>query len=135
MDETSRSDLLRERHKIKARIGGGMGHYRYVLAPTGLDVEGALPDGWGLLRFDGRKARVAIPAVERAYGEGEMERRMRLEMPLLVSAVQRHEIGCRWDSRSARFESYNARRVRGAILERMDATDVDGVREQIGGGR
>ena len=120
----SRADLLRERHKIKTRIGGGMGHERYVLAPDGVDVDTALPRGWGLLRFDGRKVRRVIAAQPRVYKGDEFQQRMRLEMPLLVSAVQRHEIGCRWDGRRARFESYNARKARGAILERIDAGDA-----------
>lgn len=116
----SRADLLRERHKRKAALGG-MGHYRYVLAPTGLNVDGALPRGWGLLRFDGRKARVAIAAPERVYEGAEFQQRMRLEMPLLVSAVQRHELGCRWDSRRARFESFNTRKTREAIAARVES--------------
>lgn len=119
--KVSRADLLRERHKVKTRIGGGMGHYRYVLVPDGIDVDGALARGWGLLRFNGRSARLAHAAPERAYGPDELEQRMRLEMPLLVSAVQRHEIGCQWDDRLARFESYKARRARGAILQARGA--------------
>lgn len=110
--KTSRADLLREARKTKTVTRSGVGHRRYILAPVGLNIDGAVPAGWGVLRFDGRKARVAEPAPEREYADGEYANRIRHEMPLLVSAVQRHELGCRWDSKRARFEPYNARRNR-----------------------
>ena len=52
--KTSRADFLADRKKPH-RIIRGMGHYRLFICPTDLIKPEELPNGWGLLYFDGKK--------------------------------------------------------------------------------
>ena len=56
----SRSDFLADR-KNPERLAGGVGTYRFYLAPTGLIAVNDLPAGWGLLQLSGR-------AIQMVYG-------------------------------------------------------------------
>lgn len=51
--KTSRADFLANRAKPH-RAGGGMGNWRYFLAPEGLIAVQELPQHWGLLEVNGR---------------------------------------------------------------------------------
>lgn len=54
--KVSRSDFLADRKKPE-RIKGGVGVYRYYIAPAGLLRIDDLPDKWGLLELDGRTVK------------------------------------------------------------------------------
>lgn len=75
--KTSRSDFLADAKKPH-RASGGMGNWRYFMAPTGLIKTSELPAGWGLLEVNGRghvKA-VAGPAAFYKGPWGEMEKQI-----------------------------------------------------------
>lgn len=58
--KTSRADFLADRKKPH-RISGGMGDWRYFMAPQGLIKPEELPDKWGLLEVCG-KSRIQVTA-------------------------------------------------------------------------
>lgn len=51
--KTSRSDFLADKTKPH-RITGGVGNWRYFIAPTGLIKTEELPEKWGLIEVNGR---------------------------------------------------------------------------------
>ncbi|AUZ06335.2 hypothetical protein ADP71_31570 [Vitreoscilla sp. C1] len=51
--KTSRSDFLADKKKAH-RIEGGVGDWRYYMAPTGLIQIDELPPQWGLVEVNGR---------------------------------------------------------------------------------
>ncbi|MDA8485121.1 adenylosuccinate synthase [Pseudomonas resinovorans] len=51
--KTSRSDFLADKKKAH-RAGGGLGNFRYFMAPEGLISPSELPEGWGLLTVNNR---------------------------------------------------------------------------------
>lgn len=51
--KVSRSDFLADSKKPH-RAGGGVGDWRYFMAPEGMIDAGELPAGWGLLEVNGR---------------------------------------------------------------------------------
>lgn len=72
--KVSRSDFLVDRKKPE-RQAGGVGTYRFYLAPAGLLAVTELPVGWGLLEFTGRSLKMVHgpqgnlwPSPERAGG-------------------------------------------------------------------
>lgn len=62
--KTSRSDFLADQKKPH-RSSGGLGNWRYFMAPEGLIMPDELPPGWGLLAVNsrGHVKAVAGPAV------------------------------------------------------------------------
>mgnify|MGYP004701737479 CR=1 FL=1 len=72
--KVSRSDFLADRKKPE-RLAGGVGTYRFYLAPAGLIAVSDLPSGWGLLEFTGRSVQMVHgpkgnlwPSIESAAG-------------------------------------------------------------------
>lgn len=70
--KTSRSDFLADRKKAH-RSSGGMGNWRYFLAPEGLISPDELPEGWGLLTINPRGHVKAIAGLAAFYKRGYME--------------------------------------------------------------
>lgn len=61
--KTSRSDFLADRKKAH-RLEGGLGNWRYFMAPAGLIRADEVPLGWGLLEVNSRlhiKAVAGLP--------------------------------------------------------------------------
>lgn len=78
--KTSRSDYLAD---AKKKRGAGMGFRRYFLVPQGLVMPTEIPDGWGLLEWDGKRVRSTAPAEPRpSYDRND-------EIKLLLSALRR----------------------------------------------
>ncbi len=67
--KTSRSDFLADRKKAH-RATGGMGNWRYFLAPEGLISPTELPEGWGLLTINGRGHVKAVAGLATFYKGG-----------------------------------------------------------------
>lgn len=72
--KVSRSDFLVDKKKPE-RQSGGVGTYRFYLAPAGLIAVNDLPAGWGLLEFTGESVKIVHgptgnrwPASENAVG-------------------------------------------------------------------
>jgi hypothetical protein len=61
----------------------GLGRHRYYCAPKGLLRPSMLPEGWGLLEFDGKRTRVVKAPVLRE------ESNRRSEISILLSALRR----------------------------------------------
>jgi len=81
--KTSRSDFLSDKRK-PFRIVGGMGDYRYYMAPKGIIGASDLPDGWGLIEVsDAGKCRCVVPATKQPDTNFDGERR------LLISVTHR----------------------------------------------
>ena len=56
--KTSRSDFLADKKKhFRVDPDAGMGDWRFFLCPEGIIREDDLPDGWGLLYFNGKKVK------------------------------------------------------------------------------
>lgn len=65
--KVSRADFLADRRKSH-RVSGGVGNWRYFLAPTGVIQLHELPEGWGLLEVTSRghvKPRAGLAAYYR----------------------------------------------------------------------
>lgn len=94
--KVSRSDFLRDRKKVHARTGRGLGLYRYYLTPAALLKPADIPEGWGLLELHVDKVRnMAGPSVRNQWGSYQMPkpprnegRNMDGEVGLLISAAQ-----------------------------------------------
>lgn len=59
--KASRADFLRDQKKLH-RCRGSMGDHRYYLSSPGVIQPDDLPEGWGLLHFDGKTVTDATPA-------------------------------------------------------------------------
>ena len=58
--KTSHADFLNDKKKFSRseraeKLGYQMGNYRYYLCPEGIIKEDELPEGWGLLYWNGKK--------------------------------------------------------------------------------
>lgn len=132
----SRSDFFADRKKgILDNPDDFPGEERWYLTPPGLLKAADIPPGWHLAESDGRTVSVIThppvmppafpwheswgtpptpPDPARHPGMWARERnaaRSAAGVPYLLSAVRRHEVGVRWLSSEARFESI-ARRER-----------------------
>lgn len=70
--KVSRADFLAD-HRKSHRVSGGVGNWRYFLAPAGVIRTDELPEGWGLLEVNRRGHVKALAGVatfyRRGYGE------------------------------------------------------------------
>ncbi|QNJ57411.1 adenylosuccinate synthase [Pseudomonas phage Dolphis] len=64
--KTSRSDFLADRKKAH-RSAGGLGNWRYFMAPAGLIKPDELPEGWGLLEVNNRGHVKAVAGLAAYY--------------------------------------------------------------------
>lgn len=65
--KTSHADFLNDkkkyaRSKEAEERGHQIGNYRYYLCPEGIIQPDELPDGWGLLYWNGKKIEKVVPA-------------------------------------------------------------------------
>lgn len=65
--KTSHADFINDKKKYArseqaAALKQQIGNYRYYLCPEGIIKPDELPDGWGLLYWDGRKIDKIVPA-------------------------------------------------------------------------
>ncbi|MEH6483081.1 MAG: adenylosuccinate synthase [Pseudomonas sp.] len=67
--KTSRSDFLADKKKPH-RLDGGLGNWRYFMAPTGLISPDELPRGWGLLEVNSRGHVKPVAGLASFYQEG-----------------------------------------------------------------
>lgn len=131
--KASRSDFFADRKKpIHADPDGYPGQERWYLTPPGLVKLEELPPGWGLAELHGwnwedlKPGRVrAISPIPRWDEQVFNDRRSRAELPLLLSAVRRHQDPeIRWLDKEARFESVNRRRAREGRVGRAVPIDT-----------
>jgi len=84
--KASRSDFRSDASKsFRIKPDTGMGTFRYYCTPAGLLKPEELPEGWGLLEWDGRKMvelRKSGRFTQKPYG-------VRQEVSLLLSAIRR----------------------------------------------
>lgn len=84
--KVSRSDFLRDHKKwFRRNPEQGMGHERWLAAPTGLVAAEEIPERWGLLAVRTSSKRVSV--VRKA--EPFTDRNDRHETSLLISALRR----------------------------------------------
>lgn len=83
--KASRSDFLRDRHKLSRRIPStGMGQFRwYLTAPNVIHEISELPDGWGWVCYENSKCRTVVKATF------QPEVSHRYETAVLVSLLKR----------------------------------------------
>ncbi|MBX8534552.1 adenylosuccinate synthase [Pseudomonas cichorii] len=67
--KTSRSDFLADRKKAH-RQAGGLGNWRYFMAPAGMISPDELPSGWGLLEVNSRGHVKPVAGLASFYREG-----------------------------------------------------------------
>lgn len=67
--KTSRADFLADRKKAH-RIAGGLGNWRYFMAPVGLIRADELPAGWGLLEVNQRGHVKVVAGLAAFYRQG-----------------------------------------------------------------
>lgn len=67
--KTSRADFLADKKKAH-RESGGIGNWRYFMAPAGLIKLDELPAGWGLLEVNSRGHVKAVAGLATYYGAG-----------------------------------------------------------------
>jgi hypothetical protein len=84
--KASRADFRSDSSKSFRRDPcSGMGDRRYYAAPKGLLRPDEIPEGWGLLEFDGRSVTVSVPAAVQQADK-------RSEVAVLASVLRRLEI-------------------------------------------
>ena len=86
--KVSRSDFLRDKKKLHMQPGMERlltGNYRYYLAPEGIIGEGDLPEGYGLLTWNGKKISKAKDAAKRTVTNGA-------DLAMLCSILRREGI-------------------------------------------
>lgn len=91
--KTSRSDFRRDAEKPHRGVlsDQSIGQARYYLAPKGVLKAEDMPDGWGLIEWDGKRVAYVVKLDE--IGGPSMHERSAQEVPLLVSALRRHQGG------------------------------------------
>ncbi|WP_122846301.1 adenylosuccinate synthase [Pseudomonas viridiflava] len=67
--KTSRSDFLADQKKAH-RQAGGLGNWRYFMAPAGMIDVAELPSGWGLLEVNQRGHVKPVAGLASFYREG-----------------------------------------------------------------
>ena len=86
--KVSRADFLRDKKKRHLRPGMEhllSGNYRYYLAPEGVIKDGDLPEGYGLLVWDGKQILKARDAAKRTVTNGA-------DLSMLCSILRREGI-------------------------------------------
>lgn len=100
--KTSRSDFLADRGKPH-RAAGGMGNWRYFLAPEGLIKPDELPAKWGLVEanarghlktvvgpYQDRDYYLQIERLQAAYHDAELHREMYILVRLFSRVADPH---------------------------------------------
>lgn len=67
--KTSRADFNHEKGKTYRQNGAGLGNQRYFLTETGLIPKEKIPEGWGLLEYDGNRFDCIVPAPVRELSD------------------------------------------------------------------
>ncbi|MEE5068629.1 adenylosuccinate synthase [Pseudomonas alliivorans] len=67
--KTSRSDFLADKKKAHRQVGG-LGNWRYFMAPAGMIDPAELPSGWGLLEVNQRGHVKPVAGLASFYREG-----------------------------------------------------------------
>ena len=85
--KTSHADFLNDKKKYarseEAKINGHqIGNYRYYLCPKGIVSVEELPEGWGLLEWDGKK-------IEKVKSSDIFETNHKFDMFVLCSIIAR----------------------------------------------
>lgn len=107
--KVSRSDFYADRKKpIHLDPERLPGQQRWYMTPPGLVRVGELPDDWGLLECRETHVSVVHPANEKPFSDS----RAAVEVPILLSALRRAELGVNWDEDAGRFETIVAQKQR-----------------------
>lgn len=109
--KVSRSDFAADRKKpIHDEPDAYPGQERWYLTPPNLVRPDEVPDAWGLAEVGKRSVRVVkLPARAAGHGVETIPSRSDAELPYLLSAIRRHQVGARWVEETARFETMAAR--------------------------
>lgn len=83
--KASRSDFRADSKKWHRTADRAMGNRRWFFAPIGVIPANELPDGWGLLEWDGRVVRVAKQTTERVLPGAACA----AERDLLIAAMRK----------------------------------------------
>jgi hypothetical protein len=81
--KASRSDFKADAKKPQRNTGTGMGECRYYFCPKGLLDKKELPEGWGLIELDGRKATIVMNAPRRDLDVAAHQHEKRILLSLL----------------------------------------------------
>lgn len=89
--KTSRPDFLADAKKIwRRKPEKGMGNWRFYMCEKDLININELPDKWGLVYVDGKKAEIIVgPKGNCEWGKYMFENNKSAEIKLLVSALAR----------------------------------------------
>jgi len=82
--KASRSDFLSDKNKCHRRFGNEMGSKRFYLVPKGLISVNELPEKWGLIEYNNKKARM-----KKDSGWFLEDRNTANEVAMLVSCIRR----------------------------------------------
>lgn len=114
--KVSRSDFLADRKKlIHALPDSHPGQERWYFTPKGLLDPRELPEGWRLAEYHAGRVYIRTLQSGPRFRYQLVAGRAQAEVPFLVSALRRHQIGVPFDAESARFETVavgNKRRAR-----------------------
>ena len=93
--KATRSDFLSDKRKrFRKDPDLGMGDWRFYMCPTDLIQVQELPDGWGLLYFNGKTVRkiFGVPPNTQWFSRKPFTGHQDSELALLYSALRRIEI-------------------------------------------
>lgn len=84
--KTSHSDFLADQKKVaRKETKYAVGDFRYYLCPEGVISKDELPNGWGLLYFDGRRISKVVQATYQPSNK-------KWDLMLLTSILRREGI-------------------------------------------
>lgn len=81
--KVSRADFKADAKKPQRSDGTGMGECRYYFCPKGLLDKKELPEGWGLIELDGKKAMIVMSAPHRDLDVKAHQHEKRILLSLL----------------------------------------------------
>lgn len=112
--KVSRADFLGDMKKYYRREGQGMGDHRFYICPTDMIKFEELPQGWGLIYFNGKKSKIIHCASLRETGKwhkdgtitdrrtvfdpysNRMNKSTLSELTFLCSVIRRYANGCEY---------------------------------------
>jgi hypothetical protein len=81
--KASRADFKADAKKPQRSAGTGMGEYRYYFCPKDLLEKIEIPEGWGLIELDGKKATIVLRAPHRELDVAAHQHEKRILLSLL----------------------------------------------------
>lgn len=81
--KVSRADFMRDKKKNHRVWTEGIGNFRWYAAPVGMLKPDEIPEGWGLLEWDGKRVTMAKDCTKRTLEKWSLLEERRILVSLL----------------------------------------------------